>query len=549
MAKSNVNGNSFGLGFRLDDRVDGATPGRAPGPSNRSRPMSATVNGLREQLAGQLPGSLRIGAAVPGRTTRHRWYDSFDWRLHRAGLQLEHLDLGTGPLLRLRSVGAEADGQIIAEQPLPFAAPVRFPQELPAGPVREALTDRLWPRALLSLGEVSAAQATLPILDAEGKTVVRLRVESPRLLGRPGDPLPPRVEVLPLRGYIAQADKLVAALSAASPESVADGQLAAVLAAQGRIAGDYTGKLSIDVAPGQSAAAALTAILLHLQATIDANVDGTVRRIDTEFLHDLRVAVRRARSAVKLLSGVLDPAVEQHVADELRWLGTVTGPPRDLDVLHLLLEEIAPTWPAGAADDLALFGELLSAQANRAYATLRRALRSERYAELRTVILTAHGVGPLSRMPVERLGAKRLRRITTRVVREGNMISDASPGEALHDLRKRCKELRYLLELLAPVFPADRHARVVRELKVLQETLGDFQDGEVQRDTVRSAAATLLRSRPADDALALTLLAMGRLAGEMDSRQERARSLFHDRWVRFTAPDNLADLDALGGRR
>jgi hypothetical protein len=49
--------------------------------------------------------------------------------------------------------------------------------------------------------------------------------------------------------------------------------------------------------------------------------------------------------------------------------------------------------------------------------------------------------------------------------------------------------------------------------------------------------------------LAPTLLAMGRLAGEMDSRQERARASFHDRWVRFTAPANLADLEALGGRR
>ena len=549
MASSNVNGNSVGLGFRLDDRVEGVTVGRARGSSSRSRPLSETVSGLRKQLDGLLPASLRTGAAVTGRATKHRWYDTFDWRLHRAGLQLEHFDLGTGPLLRLRSVGADADGQVVVEQPVPFATPVRFAPDLPAGPVREALIDRLWPRALLSLGEVSAAQATLPILDSEGKTVVRLRVETPRLLGRSSDPLPPRVEVLPLRGYTAQADKVAAALAAASPDSVPDGQLAAVLAAQGRVAGDYTGKLSIDVAPGQSAAEALAAILHHLQATIDANVDGTVRRVDTEFLHDLRVAVRRARSAIKLLSGVLDPAVEQHVADELRWLGAVTGPPRDLDVLHLLLEEIAPTWPAGAADDLAMFGELLSAQANRGYATLRRALRSERYAELRTMILTAQGVGPLSRVAVERLGAKRLRRITTRVVREGNMISDASPGEALHDLRKRCKELRYLLELLAPVFPADRHTRVVKELKVLQETLGDFQDGEVQRDAVRSAAARLLRTRPADDALALTLLAMGRLAGEMDSRQERARASFHDRWVRFTAPANLADLEALGGRR
>ena len=104
-------------------------------------------------------------------------------------------------------------------------------------------------------------------------------------------------------------------------------------------------------------------------------------------------------------------------------------------------------------------------------------------------------------------------------------------------------------ELLAPVFAADRHGRVVKELKQLQETLGDFQDGEVQRDAVRGAAAELLRSRPPDDRLARSLLAMGRLAGEMDTRQARAREAFSDRWVRFSAPGNLADLAALGGRR
>jgi CHAD domain-containing protein len=522
---------------------------QASGSNSSAGSLRDTTELVRSRLTTLLPSPLQPGAAVAGRATRHRWYDSFDWRLHRAGLHLEHLDIGAGPLLRLRTITAETEAQIVAEQPLPFTSRVRFPHELPAGPVRDALGARLWPRALLQLGEVSAAQAVLPILNGEGKPVVRLRVENARLLGRSGERLPLRVEVLPLRGYATQANKVAAALEAAFPGSAADGQLAAVLAAQGRVAGDYTGKLSVDVFPGQASAAALKSILGHLQTTIDVNVDGTIRRLDTEFLHDLRVAVRRARSAVKLLSGVLDPAAEQHLAGELRWLGSVTSPPRDLDVLHLLLEEIAPSWPAGAADDLAMFGDLLAAQADRAYSHLRRALRSDRYLELRTTILTAPATGSLAETPVERLGAKRLRRITSRVLREGNEIGAATPGEALHDLRKRCKELRYLLELLAPVFAPDRHGRVVKELKQLQETLGDFQDGEVQRDAVRSAAAELLRTRPPDDTLVRSLLAMGRLAGEMDSRQAEARTAFANRWVRFTAPGNLADLAALGGRR
>ena len=51
----------------------------------------------------------------------------------------------------------------------------------------------------------------------------------------------------------------------------------------------------------------------------------------------------------------------------------------------------------------------------------------------------------------------------------------------MHALRKRCKELRYLLEVFRPVCDKTAHRRLVKELKSLQDTLGDFQDGEVQR--------------------------------------------------------------------
>ena len=42
---------------------------------------------------------------------------------------------------------------------------------------------------------------------------------------------------------------------------------------------------------------AVARLLLRLLDTCESNVDGVLRDIDTEFLHDLRVAVRRTRSA------------------------------------------------------------------------------------------------------------------------------------------------------------------------------------------------------------------------------------------------------------
>ena len=73
------------------------------------------------------------------------------------------------------------------------------------------------------------------------------------------------------------------------------------------------------------------------------------------------------------------------------------------------------------------------------------------------------------------------------MVRDGSAIDDDSPAEDLHDLRKKGKELRYLLEFFAALFPADTVKPMVKTLKALQDTLGRFQDREVQAHVLRDA--------------------------------------------------------------
>ena len=81
------------------------------------------------------------------------------------------------------------------------------------------------------------------------------------------------------------------------------------------------------------------------------------------------------------------------------------------------------------------------------------------------------------------------------MVRDGGRIDDGSPPEDLHDLRKRGKELRYLLELFGSPFPKGVVKPMVSTLKDLQEVLGRFQDRAVQiellhevRDELRERA-------------------------------------------------------------
>jgi hypothetical protein len=97
--------------------------------------------------------------------------------------------------------------------------------------------------------------------------------------------------------------------------------------------GGTSSKLDVALEPGQRADSAAVTILTQLTAVIEANLPGTLADVDSEFLHDLRVAVRRTRSLQRELKAVFPPAELTRWRSEFRWLQEVTGPSRDLDYL------------------------------------------------------------------------------------------------------------------------------------------------------------------------------------------------------------------------
>ena len=116
---------------------------------------------------------------------------------------------------------------------------------------------------------------------------------------------------------------------------------------------------------------------------------------------------------------------------------------------------------------------------------------------------------------------------------QGAAITADSPPESLHDLRKRAKELRYLLEFFAPLHDPVAYRKVVGDLKSLQDCLGDFQDSQVQREEIHALADAMLAERAAP---AATLLAMGEIAAKLTLSQAEARADFARRFARFAGP-------------
>jgi CHAD domain-containing protein len=93
-----------------------------------------------------------------------------------------------------------------------------------------------------------------------------------------------------------------------------------------------------------------------------------------------------------------------------------------------------------------------------------------------------------------------------------------------------------------PVCDKTAHRRLVKELKSLQDTLGDFQDGEVQREAVREFAAAMMEQGAAPPE---TVLAMGEMAAQLDTHQLNARAALAGRLQPFLADENRALVKAL----
>jgi CHAD domain-containing protein len=495
----------------------------------------------------ELPGSgfTLVGAARHG-ALRRTWLDTFDWRLYRAGLTLEQVTGHQAAELRLSG----RDGVIIAVEPLParHGSRPRWPSlagALPPGPLAERLAPVTGVRALLPVARATSAVRELRALNSDDKTVARITADRMSATYPAVAELPVRLTVTAVRGYQAQATRLSGLLAARPGLAAPQSALEAVLASAGQQAGDYSGRITVQLTGGMPAVTALASVFAALLDTLEANVPGTIADIDTEFLHDLRIAVRRTRAALKLAGQVLPGGARRRFRPEFKWLGDLTTPTRDLDVYLLQLPEMTAGLVGADAADLVPFGEHLLRQRGRAQRELARGLRSARFRRLsqdwRDTLAEAAASG--RRKPaVATLAASSIAGAHRRVLASGAGITVASPPESLHDLRKLCKELRYMLEIFGSLHPAAAAWRAVRELKSLQDCLGEFQDTDVQRAEIRVFADQMLEQHRAP---AQTLLAMGEIAAGLARRQRRARAEFGGLFTEFASPAGQARIQAL----
>jgi CHAD domain-containing protein len=457
--------------------------------------------------------------------------DTFDGRLHAAGLTLEHQIVA----LEERLVLGRLDGSSTVVVPVEDLRWPALADVLPHGPVRDLIAPVSGIRALMVASDENRRIQRLALQNRQGKTVARVELDEPAS----ATAAPAQLKVHSLRGYDEQArraDLLVEGLGLPIME-------------QGEKRDAVAGSRAFSPDRDAPARVHLAAALGDFLAAMRNNLPGLLEDVDSEFLHDFRVAVRRTRSTLKLGRPSLPDVMRLRWEPEFKLLGDMTTPLRDLDVYELDLPQMAGWLLSAAPADLEPLAAHLRHRRTAERHTLEDLLRSASFERLLTdwENVLAHLAdtpddADQEHLSTGQLADRSISRAYQRVARDGAAISGDSPAEDLHKLRKRCKELRYALEVFAPVVAEGPRKRAVADLKGLQDVLGRFQDSEVQRHALRGFAEEMM----AVGTTAGAMLAMGELIGHLEAAQDRARPGFDIAFARFARPSSLQLMHRLG---
>ncbi|MES2185997.1 MAG: CHAD domain-containing protein [Pseudomonadota bacterium] len=230
---------------------------------------------------------------------------------------------------------------------------------------------------------------------------------------------------------------------------------------------------------------------------------------DAAQVHQLRIGLRRLRTALRELGGVAEgiaPGWENTLADAFRRLGAWQDPQN-------LAQKMQPALRAagGPEVDLAATG----AGGEPPGDVVRTPALQAVLASLAGFVATEGAVG-LEARHVRALVGRRLDKLHRQVVQDGRRFATLAP-EAQHRVRKRLKRLRYLAEFTAPLFGSKHAGAFLGQLKPAQDALGRYNDEAVALAAYTNAAAVDPRA----------WFAIGWLAARRPAGAEACRRALH----------------------
>ena len=306
--------------------------------------------------------------------------------------------------------------------------------------------------------------------------------------------------------------------------------------------------MNVQVDRGMTIRQALSAILLAQLDMMESNIPGIRDDIDTEFLHDFRVANRRSRSLITGLKEALPAPVRDLGREFFSWLSKQTSTLRDIDVFLLAFREYRQMLPAQTYEHLMPLQSFLEQRRGTERTSLLSALDSDRFRNYVHDWREALQGGPPdetgTRPRVVDAAGNAIWKAWKRVRKHGRKAEGAKSDEALHELRISCKKLRYLLEAFRSLYPAGDVDRAIRQLRKLQDVLGDIVDFQVQQQYLSQWQENFPGQRHRNVKAAMDYL--GRIYGR---REKATKKMYQRRFDAFVSAGNRELFRSLCNRK
>ncbi|GBG14081.1 single-stranded DNA exonuclease [Novimethylophilus kurashikiensis] len=241
--------------------------------------------------------------------------------------------------------------------------------------------------------------------------------------------------------------------------------------------------------------------ITHLQGNQDVVLHGN----DVEGVHQMRVSLRRLRSAFSVFRGLLGRETTDPIIEELRWITDILGAARDLDVfVTQTLPPLQERFEQHAG--LVKLGEKAALLQTRAYRDVRAALNSQRYHRLLLSLAawlenerwkTEGTLDP----DVAALADATLANRHKQLRRHGKRLQEM-PAEERHQTRIAAKKLRYTAEFFLSLYSGGKSHAFIHRLAQLQDRLGVLNDIAVTEQLLRRLAGSR-PDKPVAEALLL----------------------------------------------
>lgn len=223
---------------------------------------------------------------------------------------------------------------------------------------------------------------------------------------------------------------------------------------------------------------------------LDENIPGVLSDVDTEFVHQARVATRRMRSLIRLFGGAIPEKTGSYFAEELLWLGSLFGGVRDLDVFLLNLPRFMQAIEIAPRRSIDILTRHIEQERLALIAELKAGLSSARWRLLRSRLVVFAGralaktpSAPLAQTSVKDAAPPIITARLDAVIAQGSRLLAKPDLKNFHKLRIEFKKLRYALEFVNPAY-RDSLNPLIEEVVKIQDCLGDLQDTVFTRSLI-----------------------------------------------------------------